>query len=357
MSTQHKETKISWMLNLERLLLTLLALFFLVESFGQVNLAADANLGVYLTNKPYVIKMEVSLSNNRFKSKEAASSSSNYLGFSTWRAALQPGGFFFDCISNSPYKHQIAFGESSNLFWQTSPKGISKAPKSPDEGGSDKNGRQIISLSFKKAISDILNFGIEGLDTQHIRWLSDTNFTASLVDWVGNSTEGNVNVSFILQADGLPARFNCIEKSPNGLRYYSIDCIYDHLIFPPSRTVIQQLSNRGIVISSTTNIIHYIDFGLIGMPSRGFFPSDITPSNFVPGVNIVQSNGSRFLISTNGSLILISESNDGTAVPRGKSHSLRWFLVLLLCLPIIIFILAYKRRLGRKTINEPLKPK
>jgi len=318
-----------------------------MSCLGQNCSANYTNLALYLTNRAWIKEVEIDFSKNRYQPVNFPTE--RFKGFTTWRASLQPGGFFFQCESNPPFDAMLAYGESSNSYWQISSRGISIAPKRPEEGGSEKNGRQIMCLHFKRILIDALNLGIEGLDNEHITWISENEFTSSLLDWIGRPTAGQIHVTVESSWRGLPTRLHCEKKTPNANRVVTIFCEYDQPSLPPHQ-VIYEMVNSDNKIRRLTNIIRSITYGLQDDPGRGFLPADLLPTDFVPKVQLVASNGSRYLVLPNGSRKLVDEDPARDVVPVGETlRTMPFFYAIFalsfLCLPVVIAaIWALKRR-------------
>ena len=322
---------------------------------GQEYSVTYTNLSLYLTNRAWVKEMEIDLSKNRYQPANYPPES--YRGLTTWRGSLQPGGFLFQCVSNSPFDPMLAYGESSNSFWQTSSRGISTAPKNPEEGGSDKNGRQIMCLRFKRILIDALNFGIEGLDNEHITWVSPREFTSPLLDWTGKPTSGSIHVRIEAYSQDLPSRLQCETITGSRKRTITIQCLYDQPSLPPTRTVCEMLDSANKT-RRLTNIIRGIVFGLRDDPMKGFLPSDLLPADFVPTVQMVASNGSRYIVLPDGSRRLVDENVARDEAPILKPFRRRpvFYLILsitILCFPVAISVswLLRKARSGARSLH------
>ena len=112
---------------------------------AESSMSAITQLTNYLASPRWLSELEVDLSLGHFYTKDQPK---NRPEFSTWRASLQPEGYFFQCVSNSPYTSTLIFGESIDTYWQTSLAGVAVASKKKEEGGSEKNSRQAVSNVF-----------------------------------------------------------------------------------------------------------------------------------------------------------------------------------------------------------------
>jgi hypothetical protein len=227
---------------INRLVFTLfgVACFCVVSCYGQ-EITNYTNFADYLTNRTWIQEIEMDLSKNRYQPANRPSNA--YHGFTTWKASLQPNGFFVECVSNSPYHAStLIYGESSSGYWQTSYgqksghegfRGAFVAPKKSQDGGSTLNTRQIAALHMKMMLLNVLNIGIEGLDSTNIRWLSETVFTSPALDGAGQLTSDKIQVTIESFDRGLPSRLHYIRTGDDKLDYL-IFCKYDHPVLPPS---------------------------------------------------------------------------------------------------------------------------
>jgi len=318
-----------------------------MSSLGQNESITYTNLALYLTNRAWIKEVEIDFSKNRYQPVDFPPE--HFQGFTRWQASLQPGGFFFQCKSNPPFDPMLAYGESSNFYWQISSRGISVAPKRPEEGGSEENGRQIMCLHFKRVLIDALNLGIEGLDNERITWISENEFTSPLLDWVGKPTAGQIHVIVESYSNGLPTRLRCETKTPNANRVARIFCEYDQPSLPPHRVICELVDNDNKVLR-LTNIIRRITFGVRDESERGFLPEDLLPPGFVPKVKLVASNGVRYLVLPDGSLKLVDEDTARDIVPVGRRQKAKpliyaIFAVSFLGVPAVMALIwALKKR-------------
>lgn len=92
--------------------------FYVMSCYGQDN-SVYTNFADYLTNRTWIKEVEMDLSKNRYQPANRPPDA--YRGFTTWKASLQPNGFFIECVSNSPYNAAVLiYGESTVEYWQTS---------------------------------------------------------------------------------------------------------------------------------------------------------------------------------------------------------------------------------------------
>ncbi|HZU29880.1 MAG TPA: hypothetical protein VFB79_02120 [Candidatus Angelobacter sp.] len=335
-------------------------LVLMVLLAGQSILAQDAvlarttNFAAYLTNKPWVNQVDVALSKNRYYNPLMPPE--YYQGYSIWKASLQPNGFFFQVISNNPFypptnnAANLTFGESTKDYW-TVGTGISYAPKESAEGGSPKNSREIICRRIKQWLVDILNLGLEGIDTDSIEWTDSTNFSCGLLDDQGEQTRYKGYVSILASEGGLPTLIH-YSTSFKTNETNIITCRYKQHSLPPSEVMVQKrVLGRGIV--TLTNVIINISFGLRKGTEEGFLPSDFVPPDMAVKSFIVESNGSRFELSPDGHYTKIDETLQTVAsVGHTNPERFTWILAVALLIGITISLIIYHIFNARQTTRK-----
>jgi hypothetical protein len=144
--------------------------------------------------------------------------------------------------------------------------------KNPTMGGSKSNRLQTICRTRKRQILYVLNLGIDGSDNQNIEWISQTEFTSSLLHWVGEPTSGKIDVKIKSYYQGLPDHLEC-EITGTTPRHVQIFCRYGKAILPPTEVDIKK--TEGGEVSFFTYIIRNIQFGLREDASQGFMPTNL----------------------------------------------------------------------------------
>jgi hypothetical protein len=305
---------------------------FVMPCLGQENVVVYTNYQAYLTNRPWVTEMVVDMSMNHFSNKK---------GFTTWRASVQPKGFFFQCLSNSPFSKFFNFGESSHEYWQIAPNIITTSSKNQMEGGSISNRLQRLDLTVKQKIGDVLNFGIGGLCPSYIKWISPDEFTSPLEDaFTGMPMTGNnrfdVKIDEFYQ--GLPSRLHYTLTTDVETQEYSIICKYDHPVLPPTTVIIKWSLNAEDIFY--TNIIRSIEFGLRGDAAEGFYATNFLMGENRDQVRNVESNGVNYY---NG-VARVDPSKRMAETHNDRVKYMKIILGLFIILPLVAFIYSATRR-------------
>jgi RNA polymerase sigma factor (sigma-70 family) len=287
------------------------------QSYEAVN-PDYSNFANYLTNHGWLKEFNAVLNNSRYKPENIMDPESKlYKGNSTWEASIQPGGFF---VKIDGHMSPITIGESSTEYWAVGPRGPGIAMKDPAEGGSEKNGRNIISQTYKRMLVTILNLGIEGLDNSNIVWLSKDKFMSPSLDYRGHPTNGSVQVTIESgDKNGLPLRLRCISTVGKEKKESVIKCSYDEPTLPPSKVVVETSLN-GVKQPDKTNIIRDAIFGLREGGAKGFSPSEFFAR--IPNRMIVESNGVRYVTDQSGTRA-IDEVTASAALEQNRAEAKR----------------------------------
>lgn len=303
-------------------------MFFASSCYGQSGPKPTAGFAEYLTNRTWVKEMTVDLS------RKAA-------GFTIIKASLQPNGMFFQYLTNSPYRYPYVFGESEDEYWQTTPTVIDVAMKNPAMGGSESNRLQTICQTRKRQILYVLNLGIDGLDNQNVKWVSQKEFTSPLLDWVGDSTSDKIDVKIASYYEGLPDHLEC-EITGASRQHIQIFCRYENAVLPPTEVDIKK--TVGGKVSFLTNIIQNVTFGLRDDAIHGFMPKNFFFGTSNSPILETESNGFAYIVHTNGTLQLISKAKTFPKEERSRNRNVmiaRVVLVVFMILPLIV--LLYKQ--------------
>ncbi len=257
-------------------------------------------LARYLTNDIWVKAIEVTLNKSRYQGPNTELSFINQ-GETRWKAVLQPSGFYIDTLSWFKKNQRLIFGENAQEYWQISgygigqnlsPESVSIAPKDPAKGGTEDCSRATVVRYQKKALKDILNLGIIGLDNQHLVWIAKNRFESPLLDAEGHPTEGKVRVIIEAAQDGLPTRLRAVSTSPRFTNELSILCAYNQPALPPSQVIVARTLN-GEKWPTMTNQITQISLGLIETKIPEFNYKLLTDAE--PYKNFVWSNDVRYV--------------------------------------------------------------
>lgn len=307
------------------------------------NSSVYSNLCEYLTNRTWI---------NEAEFRKTYYRNDQPVGVSAFKAALQPNGFFYQCLSNTPYGKAYIYSESTGNYWLMAPNEIDSASKKQQEGASDKNRIQLVSADMRRHVIDVLNMGIEGLDNGNIRWVSTNEFTSPLLDWLGRRTGGNIKVKIELFVNNLPNEIHCISSSTNESQEYDITCGYDKPMLPPHEVIIKKNINGSARFY--TNIIDNIVFGLRGDAVEGFVPSNFYTASSMPNKQVIESNGLDYVKSDIG-MRLLDNSGVGVNVKNGLPIRplVRFVLVVLVFLPLTV--IAYKAVKGKIKQHETNK--
>ncbi len=299
------------------------------------------NFNSYLTNHASVKLIQIEFSRNRFLPDDN--------GYTVWKGSLQSNGFYLECISNTPYSGMLTFGESTTQYWQTSVRtgnysGLSVAYKARASGGSPLNSRQTMCRYYKQMLKNVLNCGIEDLDTSEIHWISKDEFSGPLLDWTGQDVIGKVMVTIQSRENGLPTRLIVISSTSTNREEYSVRCIYSQLILPPSTEIISRRMNASS-IRTFTNIIDYVSFGTEENAKNGFSPYDVVPAEKVFNSFIIESNGLRYQSVNGGKTNILPESAivDSKLSLAEGAHTqgvlvVRYVLIVCLLIPLCIIV-------------------
>jgi hypothetical protein len=306
--------------------------FFVTPCLGQDAPVTYSNFTDYMTNRTWIKEMTFDLSRKTE-------------GFTTLKASLQPSGMFFQYLTNSPYHYLYVFGESEDEYWQTTPTVIDVAMKKPEMGGSESNRLQTICQTRKRQILYVLNIGIDGLDNQNIKWLSQNEFTSPLLDWLGEPTSGKIDVKIESFYEGLPDHLEC-EITGIGHQHLQIFCRYASAVLPPSEVDIKKTA--GGKVSFLTNIIQNISFGLRDDAIHGFMPTNFFLGKHGSATLEIESNGFAYAVHTNGTLQLISKAKTFPKEEMSRTRNvviIRIILVAFMILPLVA--LLYKAINGK----------
>lgn len=314
-----------------------LGIFSPGSCYGQGAPITYTNFADYITNKVWVSEMtfDMSMKTN---------------GFTSRKASLQPNGMFYQDLTNTPYRKLFVFGESKDEYWQTTATTIDIAMKSPALGGSLSNRLQMLCLNGRQMILYVLNMGIDGLDNRNIKWISQNEFVSPLLDWVGNTTSGQIDAKIDSYYGNLPAELECKVTGAYNENFY-IKYKYSHAVLPPTEEDITK--TVGHRVSFLTNMIRSVDFGIRDDAISGFMPSNFYLGNADGAILDFESNGAAYFIHTNGSLQLIPRSQlvyiNKSAAPSLKL--IRVILGVLIILPLAIFLvqLVYSKNKSNKT--------
>ncbi|MEI6394455.1 MAG: hypothetical protein WCT12_25520 [Verrucomicrobiota bacterium] len=294
-------------------------------SHAQVPANGYSDFAAYLTNKPWVKEMVVDLSRNRYMPSNIEVPADPFSGFSTWKGALQPGGFYFQCISNTPWTVRkgssgVVFGESSEEFWEASSGAIMTASKRPEKGASENNGRAQVCGHFKRELTGVLNLGIEGLDNKNITWTSPKEFNSPFLNSFGRATESRIKVTVELFDGALPKRLRSVVMTGrNKTQESQITCEYSAPVLPPRRVVFRKSVN-GRFVGIFTNIIQDIVFGVISNSEVGFLRSDfVSDEAAATRRRIEERNGQTYIVHSNS----VQELVDDTATTAALQQNMR----------------------------------
>lgn len=270
-------------------------------------------------------------------------------GFTTIKASLQPNGFFFEYLTNSPYPGLYTYGESKDEFWQVTPTVIDIAKKDPAMGGTESNRLQTICRTRERLIAYVLNFGIDGLDNNNIRWLSTNEFTSPLLNWTGDPIQGSIKVKITSFYEGLPYSLECETASDKGRQHLQISCRYSDPCLPPSEVDIKKTENGQV--SFLTNVIQNVAFGLRSDAAGGFAPAAFYHGKSA-ALREIESNGLAYVAQTNGALHLIGKSKTFPPEMAYRARKLTFLRVGFVLLTVVPLGLLFYR-----ITSKPKPPK
>jgi hypothetical protein len=277
-------------------------------------------------------------------------------GFSTFKGSLQPKGFYYQCLSNSPYNKPYIYSESSGEYWQIAENEIDCCFSNKDDGGSTENRLQNVCMDIKEHLISALNLGIEGLDNDHVTWKSESAFSSPKLDWLGNVTTNFINAEVKWLSNGLPRKIH-YTSSDNIDKSYDITCYYDAASLPPSTCVIE-IATRG-KLQYITNVVRLISYGLRSDATGGFTPTNFFADGIEGRRLITESNGFAYLLLKNQAPELIDQTGAGLSIPHDsfvkRSYFIRFVLAMMAVAPmlwIVIRTIGRRKEQQRKQGNE-----
>jgi RNA polymerase sigma factor (sigma-70 family) len=254
-------------------------------------------LAEYLTNHVWLAEFTGSISLNRYRpvaepGMETDSLLYDYEALAVWRAGLQPGGFYLDTDNGFGLGYRMVFGENAHEYWQIGRNdSLAIAPKAPAPGGTENNGRAMVVRQQKQALANLLNLGIDGLDTRHIQWVSSNQFESPFLDTEGRPAAGRLRVTVEQAKAGLPVRLRAQAADARNSYVSTIHCAYAQPALPPSQVIVEKQIN-GEARPAITNWIEKAVFGLLIGPSQGYGFTNFM--ELPPTEIIVWSNNVRY---------------------------------------------------------------
>jgi hypothetical protein len=323
------------------------------------------NFAAYLTNRSWIAEMEVDLSNNRHwplgsKPGEHGVWPTQYVGYTTWKCSIQPGGFFVSIGTNTPVKAWqggLVYGESESNYWSFSTMwDLAFVSKYRELGWTVNNYLEQGTVMKKQDILTVLNLGIFSLDRETIQWNGPDQFTAGMLSWDGKPTRYKIQVKIEeYSPEGFPSRLRYWPSHPIWERdatneEFVVHCQYDQPTLPPSQETIQIFVNgkrqrEDIGGEPWTNNIRRITFGLRpGTTERGFLPSMFVPQDYTVKRILVLSNDLRYEVQPDGRMVCVEfEKEDFSEHRHSRLTFIKVFVVLIGITISIVFLVRKKR--------------
>lgn len=276
----------------------------------------------FLADPPWIKYVRFKRSGNQEPSMALVTGGKDHSNPSPWaiyEGALQPRGFFLRHLEHTSLYYRPTpsgglvyeppkpgeewiVGANSRWWWQLDEKNgmVNIAPREPEPGHSPTNGPEIIAQGQQERLLEVLRcLGMPELVDAVVEWLDATRFQAT--SWQHGKLEGAIT----RWRDDLVEELEYQVTRPAKRRVLMRYAYSPQMRMPPVemvRTVVE-----GEVIHSYTNVIVQWDVGIDPQHPEGFAASEWRQQPKPLDFFLVWSNGVRFKMARDGSLVRVDE--------------------------------------------------